>query len=57
MTDAINSPDPVPVEDDDTAWPDPVGPEGDDEAPEKDEADRKIDRLIGEEASALQTPD
>jgi hypothetical protein len=57
MTDAINSPDPVPVEDDDTAWPDPVGPEKDGEVLEKDEADRKIDRLIGEEASALRTPD
>ena len=57
MKDATNSPDPVPVEDDDTAWPDPVGPEGDDDLPEKDEADRKIDRLIGEEASALRTPD
>jgi hypothetical protein len=57
MTDATNSPDPAPVEDDDTAWPDPVGPEGDDEALEKDEADRKIDRLIGEEASAVRTPD
>lgn len=57
MTDAINSPDPVPVEDDDTVWPDPVGPKGDGDGPEKGEADRKIDRLIGEEASALRTPD
>lgn len=57
MTDAINSPNSVPVEDDDTAWPDPVGPEGDGEAPEKDEADPKIDRLIGEEASALRAAD
>lgn len=53
MTDAANNPDPVPVEDDDTAWPEPdqETPAGDerkdrasDAAPERDGAlDRAAD--------------
>lgn len=57
MTDATDSPDPVPVEDDDTAWPDPVGPEREGEGSEKDEADRKTGRLIGEMVSASRAAD
>jgi hypothetical protein len=51
MTDAANSPDPVPT-DDDTAWPDPVGGETPKGEPETD-----VDEVIEENTAVLGSPD
>lgn len=49
MTDAANSPDPVPT-DDDTAWPEPEGAQPSEEQTE-------VDRMIEEGTAVLGTPD
>jgi len=51
MTDAANSPDPVPT-DDDTAWPDPVSPER-----EEKDGDKDVERVIEEGTAVLGSPD
>lgn len=51
MTDAANSPDPVPT-DDDTAWP-----EEDRITPEKGESETDVDQVIEEGTAVLGSPD
>jgi hypothetical protein len=51
MTDAANSPDPVPT-DDDTAWPEPAG-----ERPSKGEPEKAVDKVIEEGKAVLGSPD
>jgi len=51
MTDAANSPDPVPI-DDDTAWPEPAG-----DAPPKGEPEKDVDEVIEEGTAVLGSPD
>ena len=53
MTDAANNPDPVPVEDDDTAWPEP-----DQETPAGDERkDRASDAAPERDGALDRAPD
>ena len=51
MTDAANSPDPVPT-DEDAAWPEPA-----EERPSKDEPETAVDKVIEEDTAVLGTPD
>jgi hypothetical protein len=51
MTDAANSPDPVPT-DDDTAWP-----EEDRITPAKGEPEKDVDQVIEEGTAVLGSPD
>ena len=51
MTDAANSPDPVPT-DEDAVWPEPAG-----ERPSKDEPETAVDKVIEEDTAVLGTPD
>lgn len=51
MTDAANSPDPVPT-DDDTAWP-----EEDRITPEKGEPEKDVDQAVEEGTAVLGSPD